>query len=195
MRPFRTAAVAALALLLFVGPLAPAALAEEDHGGGINTHELFWKGLNFAILIGAIAYVLKAPVAKAFLDRRKGIEDRLAEAERARDEALAKLCEAEARLARADAEVAEILQNATSDAAADREQMTKAADVEAERIKAFADEEIRRAVTAARAELRTFVAEIATNRAIEILAREMQDADRKRLADDYIRHIGGTLPS
>ena len=170
-----------------------------ESGGLAEPHlvwrDIFWKGLNFGILIAVLVYVLKQPVAAFFGDRRKKIETELAEARAAKEEAEAKLAEIERELERADSEAADLLKKAEEEAAAEREQILKAAESESERIREVAQEEIRRATLVARNELRAYAAELATERAAKIVEREIRDDDQRRLLDQYLEGIGRTMPS
>lgn len=183
--------------LCMTAAAAPALAAEGAAGAaeGLRYDTMFWKGFNFAVLIAVLVKFLAKPVRDFFTSRRAQIERELADALAGREEALSKLREIEAKLARADAESAELCAKAESDAKAERERILASASEEAERMRTMAKEEIRRATDLARAELSAHAATLATERATEILKGAIDDADRHRLFSDYLRAMKGRLPS
>ena len=202
MMPRRIRRAVTYALYLGVGALLVAAPALAAEAGSAGAHEpklewniIGWKALNFAILMAALVYVLKKPIAEFFGSRRAQIQKDLDEARQARDEARATLAEVEAKLSKAEAETEAMLAKAEEEATAEREQILKSAEAEAVRIRELAREEVSRATDQARQELRAYAAELAVEQARELLVAEMKDADRQALIDEYVQSIEGRLAS
>lgn len=183
----RTAAMV-LSILLLAAP-ALASSEGAGHEPSLDGRLIFWKGLNVAILFGVLFHFLKKPVAEIFVSRRRKIAEDLAEARAARDEASRKLAEVEQKISAADAEVSALMKKAEEEATAERELILKAAHDEAARIKDLAQDEIRRATDLARRELAAHAAELATERARELLKDQIRPEDRARLLSTYLAKL------
>jgi F0F1-type ATP synthase membrane subunit b/b' len=130
-------------------------------------------------------------LGEAFKARREGIKNELARAQRERDAAVAKLKEVEQRLARLDAEVAEIQARSKKEAADERERIAHSTETEIAKLSEQAQREIESAGKVARHELRRYSAEQSVRLAEEMIRREMRPEDDVRLIDTNIRELGG----
>ena len=177
---------AALAILLALAPLVPAA-ASEGGGGGLG--DLVWPAVNLLILLAALVYFGRRPIQDFFAARQDRIRDDLDAAASALAEAEARQTEWQRKLVRLDAEMARIREQARERAEAERKHILADASAAAERIRKDArsavDQELRRA----REELRREAAELALEIAAETLRARVNDADRSRLVDDFIETI------
>jgi F-type H+-transporting ATPase subunit b len=99
------------ALVLFLGGIA---LASSDGGHGV-VHNA-WLGIdtakviNFAVLIIALFFVARKPVAEFFSSRAKGIEDEIKILEQKKADAEKKLAEYQARFKSLDQESKKIVE-------------------------------------------------------------------------------------
>ncbi len=113
-----------------------------------------WKFINLAIFIAGLVYVLKRPLSEAFKQRREQIRSELIKAEQEKQAALAKLTEAEAKLAQLETEKANILQKARDEAAFEKKRVAEQTKIEAERLRQQSEAELARISNQTRAELR-----------------------------------------
>src|SRR6266849_9218543 len=152
-----------------------------------------WKFVNLAIFVGAMIFILtrKVKLGEAFRTRRENIKQELARAQQERDAAVAKLKEVEERLARLDAEVAEISERSKREAAEERERIARSTETEIAKLGEQAQREIESAGKTARHELRLYTAEQSVRLAEEMIRREMKPGDDARLIDRNIRELGG----
>ena len=177
----RSVSVLALTLVLAPG----AARAAEAEG----STELFWHGLNLLLVLGAIVYFGRAPLRSFLAERRQKIEEGI---EAARGELAAaeqRLAECNERMASLDRELDEIRRNVRELAERERDRLLAEASAAAERIRrdaaAAVDQELRRA----HQQLRDEAAALAVRLAGDLLHGQLTDADRARLADDFVEKV------
>ncbi len=149
-----------------------------------------WKFVNLLIFAGAIAYLLRRPLTDALRSRREGIRRELLKAREERDQALAKLADVDARLARLDAEVAAIWEKAKAEAEAERQRIRRETEAEMLRLREQSQREIESAGEVARHELRRFAAQQSVKLAEEIIRREMRPEDDARLIRLNVEELG-----
>jgi len=178
-------AAALLALLCL-----PAALqAAAEAGGHSAALDFLGKAVNFLILFGGLALVLRKPLA-AMLDARKAaIRDELDQAASLRAEAEGKRRRSEERLAGLDQEVGELRRESKARAAAARKAVSAAAEQEKERILSLARQEIDHLVRAGVLELRGYVGRKATEAARRRIAARLTPELHRKLIDDSIKRL------
>ena len=172
-------------LLSLVGTLlaaVPAAAAEEAEAGGfLGVPQIVWKIANFLIFFGLLGYFLAKPMRGFLRTRREAIAHKLAEAERQRNEAVRLQAETETRLAALSAEMQALRDRLAREGVREREELIKQGEREAARIIAQVEAEADRRVVAARQALAADAAQLATELARELLARELTAEDRDRI--------------
>lgn len=126
-----------------------------------------WKFLNLTIFTIAAFKVLRRPINTALLARRDAIRQELIDATSAREQALARVAEADSLLSQLDDDVRVVHEQARQEAESERQRAAAATADEMEKLKQQGQREIERAGKLARKELRQFLA----NRSVE-LARE-----------------------
>ena len=160
-------------------------LADWEHVFNYPGLEL-WKFINLAIFAGAMVYILRKPLAAALESRRESIRLEIAKAQEEKVAAEAKLAEAETLVSRLDDEVSSIRNQASKDAALERERLSSAADAEINKLRAQADREIETAQKQAHKELRAFLA----NRSVEVakvtVSSQLNPDDDFRLIKDRL---------
>jgi F-type H+-transporting ATPase subunit b len=130
---------------------------------GLSKETVYWLFLitNFIILALALRWVMKKALPNGFAPRtaeiKKGIED----ARKASAEASARLVEIETRLAKLDADIAEIRTAAEADFSVEEQRIRAAAEQDAANVVAAAEQEIAAATRSAQRELKSFVADLA----------------------------------
>lgn len=170
-----------LALLLAPGD---AAAESEAHSGS-----LLWHAFNLVVLIAALAYFARKPLLGFFTDRRRAIAQDLERSAQLLAEAEKRLADWERRLTRLDAELQEVHAIARESAESERQRILADAESAAGRIRrdaqAAVDQELRRARQALRAD----AADLAMKLAEKLLREQLDDSDRQRLVDDFVRRV------
>ncbi len=150
-----------------------------------------WRFMNLAIFIGIAVYLLKKPLSEAFKAKREAIRSDLVKAEEERKAALAKLTDAEAKLARLDAEKSQVIADAKAEADAERQRLEEEAESDANRLRGQAESEITRKTQQVRAKLKRFSAEESIRRAEEKIKQAMDAQKDSELVKANIQSIGG----
>lgn len=199
--------VAALTATLVLLPQIVAAAPAPDPGapdahdahGGIewitpifgNTGKmgLLWILINFAVLMWLLETLLFSKLRAKTAAKSDAIKGELERASAARKEAEGIMSDVRARLAKLDAEVESILEEAKARAEADRVRIVEAAETEAERIKAAAVAAAEREAEQRRRALEAEIVESAIARAEVMLRGRITAADQGRMVDDFIGQI------
>lgn len=151
-----------------------------------------WKFFNLFLFVGLMVFLLRRPISEAMRARREGIRRDLMRAHEERNAALAKLEEVEARLARLEAEVSGVREQAQLDAAAEEERIARSTEADAQKLREQALREIEGAGKAARQELRRYAAEQSVQLAEEMVRRDMRPTDDARLVSLSVEELGGS---
>lgn len=177
-----------LAVILIGGSVAAQGHeGEEAHG---SVWDLVFRVINFAILAGALVYLLKKPLANYLDAKTEQIRSELAEAVGKRERAEAERKEAEARLAGLDAEITEAREKGLAQAEDERRRILKAAEAEAARLGERAKKEIEAELELARRRLTARAAELSVEIAKEKLGEEIGDGDRQALFEKGLEKLG-----
>jgi F-type H+-transporting ATPase subunit b len=182
-----------LALMLSIGSPAIAQESKTAERAGESATEHggmeIWGWLNFALLVGGLAYIAKKNVAPYFARRSREIRKGMVEAEEARAEADAKVAEVDRRLAALDSEIEALRQEAKQEAEAEAEQARSEAAEEMAKIRMHLDEEIAAAGKSARLELRRYSAELAVGLAEKKIAARMSPDLQDRLIRSFVANL------
>jgi F-type H+-transporting ATPase subunit b len=192
LRPF--ALRVAPAFLLLVGLTLPgiALAAGAEEPGIINLNvTILIQAINFLILIFLLSRFLFKPLTKFLADRSAGIEKSLAEAKAAHEGAVRAQAEHQAQIRETQRDIAALREQGQREAEAQRQQLLHASREEAERLIVRAKAEIEAETKRAKASLREEVADIALAAAERLLGRTVNGDDQKRLAEQYVRELGG----
>jgi F-type H+-transporting ATPase subunit b len=157
----------------------------------VSPRTTYWIGnlVNFGVIALVIVVVWRANVPGMFRSRTQGIQKAMVEARAASEDASRRLREIESRLARLDAEIAAMQQQAEREAAGEEEKILAAADADARRVVDSAEQEIAASAKAARRELTAYAAELAVSLAQKRIQVEPQ-ADRE-LVRSFAEELGG----
>lgn len=175
---------------------ATATLAVAASGGGhevdsgVLLKDFVWRCLNFAILFGALVYVVSKPLRNGLAARREGVEKALADAEAAKLEAEARFADYDAKLNRAAAEIAEISAGIRREGEVERDRILANARDMAEKIKVEAERAAENEIARARTELRREAARLAIGLAEELLKKNFTSDDHDRLVNEYMQKVG-----
>jgi F-type H+-transporting ATPase subunit b len=186
----RLASVCLVAVGLIAPEIALAAGAEEPGIINLNITVLI-QAINFLILIFLLTKFLFKPLTKFLADRSAGIEKSLAEAKAANEAAAKAQAEYKAQMREAQREIAAIREQGQREIEAERQRLLQASREEAERLVAQAKAEIQAETKRARVSLREEAATLAMAAAERLLGRTVSGDDQKRLAEQYVRELGG----
>jgi len=179
------------AAVLAVWSAAPA-LAAEGEKGGFYFGDL-GQAVASLIIFGILLVVLGKWAWKPIIKQLEGREHRIAEtiqnAQLRAAEAEALLEQYRKRLAAAEAEAGEVLNQSRKEAAAAREAILQAAHVEAQRLGEQSRSEIEQAKTSAIRDLYEQAAVLATDVAGRIIRRQLSPDDQKQMLQDALAEI------
>lgn len=150
-----------------------------------------WRFINLAVFIGIMVYLLRKPLSQAFKTRRETIRAELIRAEEERQAALARLTEAEAKMARLDAEKSAVLEKARREAETEQARIAREAEEETEKLRRQAESEIERKSQQVKMQLRRFSAEESVRLAEEKIRREINAEKDAQIVRQSIQSIGG----
>jgi F-type H+-transporting ATPase subunit b len=151
-----------------------------------------WKFLNLAIFTGAAIYVLRRRISAAFLARGEAIRQEILAAQNEREQAMAKVAEADAMLSRVDQDVRAVREQAQREAASERERLADATAREMEKLKQQASRKMESADKLARKELRQYLAKRSIELARETIQDRMKPDDDAQLIKENIGDLRRT---
>lgn len=165
--------------------------AEEKEESG-HSNELLYKVINFAILAGALTYLLRKPLSGFFAQRTAEIQASLEKGRKALEESGARLKQVEEKMNGLEAAIAALRAEAEQEEEAELNRLREAARAEAERIVANAQDEIEGAGRVARLELKRYAAEQAIRLAEEHLRQHLDKKQRTSLANRFLTKLDGS---
>jgi F0F1-type ATP synthase membrane subunit b/b' len=151
-----------------------------------------WKFVNLAIFLAAAIYVLSKKITPLLLARREAIQQELLAAQTEREQALARVAEADDLLSRVDEHISSIHKQAAQEAEAERKRLAEATTTEKEKFKQQAQREIESANKLARKELRQFLATRSVELARDSVRRQMRPEDDTLLIKESIGDLRRT---
>ena len=163
----------------------PAEHAEEAHGSEHALRDMIARFLNFAILVGAVSYFLKGPIAGYLAGRSAQIRQDLVTAAEMRKTATAQLDEIHQKLAALPAELAALKTRGEEDVVAEKVRIAQAAAAERERLIDQTRREIDMRLRMATRDLTEYAAALAVSIAQDRIARSITPEDQLRLVDRY----------
>jgi len=146
---------------------------------------------NLILVIAVLIWVARKPLSNFFAGRSQAIRDQLAEAQKARMEAEAKLAEIQVRMSSLDDELAEIKAVAEQEAQAEQQRLVAEAERDAQKVVERARREIEGMTRAAQLELKSHAAELAVQLAEQKIQQEMTEDDRSRMFARFVASLGG----
>ena len=192
LRARLVSAGALLLLLLRPGITLAAEAAAHEQPGIINLNiTILIQVINFLILILLLSKFLFKPLSKFMAERADGIERSLTEAKTAREATAKAQEENQARLRDAQREMATLREQVQREIETERQRLLAASREQAQALVAAAKAEIEADAKRARAGLREEAAGLALAAAERLLGRSMTAEDQRRLAEQYVRELGG----
>ncbi|MEE9614177.1 MAG: ATP synthase F0 subunit B [Thermodesulfobacteriota bacterium] len=180
--------IAGIALVLAFLPSL--VLAANGGGGGHEEGSAIpWKFINFCVLLVGL-YLVWRKWIKGFLEQRtEDIRTAIEDAERAKAEAEAKQKEYEEKLGLLDKKVEEIHAGLKLGGEAEREKILKEAAEAAAKLKEQAKLTAEQEVKKAKLSLQKELARLSVEMAGEILSKEINPEDQKKLMKDYLERL------
>jgi F-type H+-transporting ATPase subunit b len=164
---------------------APVEHAEAAHGSEHPVRDMIAKLLNFGVLVGALVYFLKGPIAGYLAGRSAQIRQDLVTAAEMRQTATAQLEAIHQKLAALPAELAALKSRGEEDVVAEKVRIAQAAAAERQRLIEQTRREIDMRLRIARRELTEHAAALAVAVAQDRIARTITPEDQLRLVDRY----------
>lgn len=143
----------------------------------------------FGLLLFGLTAVAWKPIMVGLEKREKGIADNIANAQKASEDAIAKLAEYEAKMASANQEAIQLLADARKDAEAAGQKLIATAQEEAARQRDRAVADIEAAKRVALSELANQSTEIAMSLAQRVVGREVKAADHQGLIQEMLANV------
>ncbi len=190
MKGKKVAVILGAGLLVGTAGVALASGGGDAGGHHLNWWDLFLRVLNFSILVAVLVKLLKNPIVGFLKGRTEDIGKTLAELEEKKAEADQKAAEYKAKLAMLDQETAKIVAEYIQEGEREKEKIVAAANKQAEYIKSQAELAIQQEIKAARENLQAEVADLSVVAAEEILKKNIQSDDHKRLVQEFMARVG-----
>ena len=151
-----------------------------------------WKFFNLALFTAAAIYVLRKPISQALSSRREAIQQELITAQQEREQAQARVAEADSMLGRLNDDVRTVEAQAREEAKSERQRIATSTEREIEKLKQQAQREVETAGKLARKELRKFLAEKSVQMARESIRTQMRPEDDAALIRENIGELRRT---
>jgi F0F1-type ATP synthase membrane subunit b/b' len=177
-----------LASLLFLLAL-PVWAQEGESSPADSPAGWVFRWLNFAIVFGAIAYLIVKKGEPYFRAQAEEISRKIAEGTRAREAAERQRAEVKAKLANLENDVVAMRAESKRDAEAEAQRLRSLAREEAEKIERAAQAEIAAAERSARIELKHHAARLAVERAEVLLRQELTPKSEGVLFQAFVQEL------
>ena len=150
-------------LMLALLCAAPILAQHSAEGGEGASNSILWKWANFAILVGALGYLVYKKAPAFFLSRTEAIRRGIEEADCLRREAEQRVAEIEQRLRSLEGEVETLRAKAREEMTAENDRLQRETQDHLTKIRQQAEQEIAGAAKAAQREVRAHAAELAVS--------------------------------
>jgi F-type H+-transporting ATPase subunit b len=164
-------------------------MSAEEGAKTSATMDFIGKTVNFLILFGGLAFVLRKPLAAMLGKRSLDIQEALRQAQESKAGAEEKYREAEAKITGLEAEVRRLIEAAEAEARANKDRIAVLAAEESRRLRKFAEQESDQQVRAGLQELKAYAAQRATELARERIRQRLTPADQATLIDKSIERL------
>lgn len=162
-------------------------------GGGDGSWDWFKLGgmfTNLLLFVAFLVWVLKRPLQGFLSNRRAGMATRLEAARAKQEEAERRLAEYEHKLRNLESEIDAIVKSHEAQGEADRQRLREETERAIERLVREVDFTLHQESLKAQKEIRAAAIGATLDMAEEMVKDRITDADRRRLADEYITKIG-----
>ncbi|MFV9644459.1 MAG: F0F1 ATP synthase subunit B, partial [Desulfobacterales bacterium] len=175
------------AILIFSGVAFGSSGGEHEAKGWVATDT--YKVMNFTVLVVALFFLLRKPVAQALSSRIKGIQDQLDELEVKKKEAEKKLAEYNERLTLLDKEAEKIVAEYIKQGNEAKARILEEAESEATKLEEQARRNIDSEFKQAKSKLQEEIFEKAIIKAEEMIKSEINSEDQDKLINEYLEKV------
>ncbi len=151
-----------------------------------------WKFFNLALFTIAAIWILRKKINEALLARRDAIQQELLDAQAEREQALARVAEADSMLARLEEDVKTIHEQARQEAQAERQRLAAATEREIVKLNQQSQREMETAQKLSRKELRKYLANRSVELARQSIRSQMRPEDDTFLIQESIGELRRT---
>jgi F0F1-type ATP synthase membrane subunit b/b' len=177
-----------IAAVMFVLPLF--VFMSADGGARASaTMDFVGKAVNFLILFGGLAFVLRKPLAAMLGKRAYDIRETIRLVDASKAEAEKKHQEAERGIAGLAEEIQRMTETAQAVAQREKERLARLAAEEASRIRNYTEQEIEQQLRGGLHELKAYAAERGTSLARERIRKKLTPTDQAALIDKSIERL------
>ncbi len=175
-------------ILIAVALTGPLLAAEEAHDGW-GWGQTVGRWINLLILFGGLTYFLRQPARDFFSNRKAELQKQIRRVDEARQEAEARLAEAEERMKQLDSALDAIRRQVQEEIEHEKERIRGQAEQEVKRIVAAARREISNLGRSVRQDLKDYAAEIAVQMAADRLRDRMDSENHSKLAEQFLADL------
>jgi F-type H+-transporting ATPase subunit b len=165
----------------------------EGHGADLSAdlRDLLYRFINFALLVIILVWALKKADIKSFFSKRiDDIREKLETLKKDKEEAEEKYQVIDKKLKAFEKERVEILEQYKKEGEAEKERIIAEANLRVQQIIEQSEATIQQEIQAAKDLLKQEVVNLSSQKAQEIIAREIKDEDQDRLVQDFIERVG-----
>ncbi len=148
-----------------------------------------YRVMNFAVLAGALIFLLRKPAAKALNARIEGIREQLQDLEAKKGEAEKQLAEYNEKLARLDQEAEKIVSNYIKQGEEAKARIIEEGKATAEKLEEQAKRAIEHEFKQAKEKLKAEVSEQALAKAEALIKDKITSEDQEKLVDEYLEKV------
>jgi len=181
-------------LLVFFFLFYGMALASGGHEGGDlsgDLWDLFFRFINFALLVIILIWALKkVDVKKFFSARIEEIRQRLNDLKKGKEEAENRYRDLESKLKEFEGKRKDIIEQFKNEGLAEKEKIIAEARERVKQIIEQAELTIQQEIQSARDRLKQDVVDLAAQKAEEIISKELTEEDQDRLVNEFIERVG-----
>ena len=148
-----------------------------------------YKVMNFAVLMIALFFIVRKPVAEFFSSRVKAIKDELADLEQKKAVAKKSLAEYAEKMASLDQESEKIMETYVKQGEVAKQRILAEAEAQAGKLEESAKRNIEQEFKAAKLKLQQEIAEKALEQAETLVKELINSDDQDRLVDEYLDKV------
>ena len=163
--------------------------SEGTEEGAPRKHEELYKIINFIILVGGLAYLLRKPLVGFLAQRSAAIRKSLDEGRKALEVSQAQLQAVEEKLARLEEGIAAFRAAAAREMEVERKHLQDMAAAEAEKMLQATRAEMDTATKAAMLELRQYAGQQAVELAEQMIRERLDEVGRQRLFNQLLAKL------
>ena len=165
----------------------------EDHGidRSADLRDLFFRFINFALLVIILAIVVRKTAIKDFFKTRsEEIRRKLEDLQKEKEEAELRYKDMERQLKDFESKKQEIIDQFKNEGLAEKKKIIAEAEERVEQIIEQSEMTINQEIQAARDRLKKEVVDMAAQKAQEIISRKINEKDQDQLIDEFIERVG-----